>query len=128
VRKAGKIVISRFGKIANVLPHTLDMLFERGPSLLRGLSVYGICVRIERDFRIDYQVPTAWHHDNHVGSWRPHFSILTNVRVWKCLLKRELLAFVQPGLFEQIAQNELAPVALRLRGAAQRRRQVARFF
>ena len=56
---------------------------------------------------------------------RPHPALrplAVGPRRVEALLHAELFAFPKPGLLQQVAYNQLAPVALRLRRPPQRRR------
>ena len=69
-------------------------------------------------------MPSAGQVDDDVGARRlATLAILIGCRA-EALLKAVLLALAQACLFEQIAQDEFAPVALRFGRAAERRGQI----
>src|ERR1700678_569987 len=107
-------------------PDAGQMLPKRDLAQIFGDSIAIVGVGVERDLGIDDQVTAAGEIDDDVGARSLAALAVFIYESSKGLLEAILLALAQAGLFEQIAQDELAPVALRLGGAAQRGGEVMR--
>ena len=82
----------------------------------------------ERDLGIDDEVAATGKQDDDIGTDGAVALAVFAFNAGEGLLEDVLLAFAQARLVEQIAENEFAPVALRLGRATQRSGEVARFF
>src|SRR5271165_4860393 len=82
-----------------------------------GIDVIG--VGVEGDLGIDDEVTAAGQVDDDISACGFTAAAVLLFDIGEGLLEGVLLALAQAGFFEQVAQDELAPVALGLGGAAQ---------
>ena len=75
----------------------------------------------EGDLGVDDEIASAGQEDDHVSAHGAGAIAALALDAGEGLLEGVLFAFAQAGLVEQIAEDEFAPVALRLCGAAEAR-------
>src|ERR1700691_3449483 len=105
-----------------------EMKLECGSAFIVDCGAGEVSVSGERDFRIDDEVAAARQRDDDICTNRTRPVAVFAINASEDLLEAVLLAFVQAGLFEKIAENEFAPVALGFGRAAQRRGEIACVF
>jgi hypothetical protein len=91
------------------------MKLERGLAFFvrGGAREVGVCG--ERNLGVDDEITAAGQIDNDIGAGCPRSFAVVRGKAGEALLKAVLLALAQAGLFEQVAEDELTPVALRFR-------------
>ena len=111
---------------------SIDMSANRRQIALHGLPALLIRGRVDpivpgcqRDFGVDDEVTPAREIEDNVGALLAAVAIAFGAV--RRLLHVKLLALAQPGFFNEIAHDELAPVALALGGAAKRSGEIAGF-
>jgi hypothetical protein len=87
-----------------------------------------IGVGSEGDLGIDDEIASAGKVNDHVGANGAGALAAFAVDAGEGLLEGVLFAFAKAGFVEQIAEDELAPIALRFGGAAKSSGEVACFF
>ena len=121
-------MIAGLGQAGDVTAYAGEMQLQSGIAFGVGGRVHVIGVGSERNFGVDNQVAAAGQENNDVGARGFGLCCRLRLRAGEVLLEAVLLAFAKAGLFQQIAKDELAPVALGLWRAAQGGGQILRFF
>ncbi len=91
-----------------------EVKLERRCPLLFGGGIHIVRVGGERDLRVNDKVAAAGKKNDDVGTRGLQLFAIFGGEAGEALLEAVLFAFAKTGFLKQVAQDELAPVALRL--------------